>query len=266
MGSCLYGTLHLGGFPFGDEFMRLHEKVAVVTGSGRGLGAAMAERLADEGARVVVVDIDGEAARQVSESLTKQGHDNLAIACNVTDRAQVAALFRQVIDHFGRLDVLVNNAGITRDAAFLKMTDDQWNQVIDVNLTSMFICTQEAARYMVEQQSGRIVCISSLSGNEGNFGQANYSAAKAGVIGFVKSLSKELARKGVLINAVSPGFIESEMTAQIPEKVRDKLIARVPQGRGGLPEEVASVVAFLASDDVGYVNGQTLNVNGGMYV
>ncbi|MGP9630053.1 MULTISPECIES: 3-oxoacyl-ACP reductase FabG [unclassified Halomonas] len=246
--------------------MRLHEKVAVVTGSGRGLGAAMAERLADEGARVVVVDIDGEAARQVSESLTKQGHDNLAIACNVTDRAQVAALFRQVIDHFGRLDVLVNNAGITRDAAFLKMTDDQWNQVIDVNLTSMFICTQEAARYMVEQQSGRIVCISSLSGNEGNFGQANYSAAKAGVIGFVKSLSKELARKGVLINAVSPGFIESEMTAQIPEKVRDKLIARVPQGRGGLPEEVASVVAFLASDDVGYVNGQTLNVNGGMYV
>lgn len=245
--------------------MRLHEKVAVVTGSGRGLGAAMAERLADEGARVVVVDIDGEAARQVSESLTKQGHDNLAIACNVADRAQVSALFRQVTDHFGHLDVLVNNAGITRDAAFLKMTDDQWNQVIDVNLTSMFICTQEAARYMVEQQSGRIVCISSLSGNEGNFGQANYSAAKAGVIGFVKSLSKELARKGVLINAVSPGFIESEMTAQIPEKVRDKLIARVPQGRGGLPEEVASVVAFLASDDAAYVNGQTLNVNGGMY-
>ncbi|NYS76447.1 MULTISPECIES: 3-oxoacyl-ACP reductase FabG [Halomonadaceae] len=246
--------------------MRLHEKVAVVTGSGRGLGAAMAERLADEGARIVVVDIDGEAARQVSESLTKQGHDNLAIACNVADRAQVSALFRQVTDHFGRLDVLVNNAGITRDAAFLTMTDDQWNQVIDVNLTSMFICTQEAARYMVEQQSGRIVCISSLSGNEGNFGQANYSAAKAGVIGFVKSLSKELARKGVLINAVSPGFIESEMTAQVPEKVRDKLIARVPQGRGGLPEEVASVVAFLASDDAAYVNGQTLNVNGGMYV
>ena len=246
--------------------MRLHEKVVVVTGAGRGLGAAMAGRLADEGARVVVVDIDGEAAQQVSESLTKQGHDNLAIACNVADRTQVVALFRQVKDHFGRLDVLVNNAGITRDAAFLKMTDDQWNQVIDVNLTSMFICTQEAARYMVEQQSGRIVCISSLSGNEGNFGQANYSAAKAGVIGFVKSLSKELARKGVLINAVSPGFIESEMTAQIPEKVRDKLIARVPQGRGGLPEEVASVVAFLASDDAVYVNGQTLNVNGGMYV
>ena len=246
--------------------MRLHEKVVVVTGAGRGLGAAMAERLADEGARVVVVDIDGEAAQQVSESLTKQGHDNLAIACNVADRTQVFALFRQVKDHFGRLDVLVNNAGITRDAAFLKMTDDQWNQVIDVNLTSMFICTQEAARYMVEQQSGRIVCISSLSGNEGNFGQANYSAAKAGVIGFVKSLSKELARKGVLINAVSPGFIESEMTAQIPEKVRDKLIARVPQGRGGLPDEVASVVAFLASDDAAYVNGQTLNVNGGMYV
>lgn len=246
--------------------MRLHEQVVVVTGAGRGLGAAMVERLADEGARIVVVDIDGEAARQVSESLVDQGHDSLAIACNVADRAQVSALFRQITDHFGRLDVLVNNAGITRDAAFLKMTDDQWNQVIDVNLTSMFICTQEAARYMVEQQSGRIVCISSLSGNEGNFGQANYSAAKAGVIGFVKSLSKELARKGVLINAVSPGFIESEMTTQIPEKVRDKLIARVPQGRGGLPEEVASVVAFLASDDAAYVNGQTLNVNGGIYV
>ncbi|WP_416139339.1 3-oxoacyl-ACP reductase FabG [Halomonas sp. HK25] len=246
--------------------MRLSDRVAIVTGAGRGLGAAMAKRLAHEGARVVVVDINGEEAEKMAAELADAGHDSLAAVCDVTDRQQVAAVMQRVKAHFGRLDILVNNAGITRDAAFLKMTDAQWQTVLDVNLTSMFICTQEAARYMVEQQSGRIVCISSLSGNEGNFGQANYSAAKAGVIGFVKSLSKELARKGVLINAVSPGFIESEMTAQIPEKVRDKLISRVPQGRGGLPEEVAGVVAFLASDDASYVNGQTLNVNGGMYV
>lgn len=246
--------------------MRLADRVAVVTGAGRGLGAAMAQRLAEDGARVVVVDINGEDAERMAAELTRGGHESLAETCDVTDRSQVAGMMQRIKERFGRLDILVNNAGITRDASFFKMTDDQWRTVLDVNLTSMFICTQEAARYMAEQQSGRVICISSLSGNEGNFGQANYSAAKAGVIGFVKSLSKELARKGVLINAVSPGFIESEMTAQIPDKVRDMLIARVPQGRGGQPEEVAGVVAFLASEDAAYVNGQTLNVNGGMYV
>ncbi|MGM0915093.1 MAG: 3-oxoacyl-ACP reductase FabG [Pseudomonadota bacterium] len=246
--------------------MKLLERVAVVTGAGRGLGTAMARRLAEDGARVVIVDINGEDAERAVAALVQDGHEAVAEACDVTSRQQVAEVMQRVKERFGRLDILVNNAGITRDASFFKMTDDQWRTVLDVNLTSMFICTQEAARYMVEQQSGRVICISSLSGNEGNFGQANYSAAKAGVIGFVKSLSKELARKGVLINAVSPGFIESEMTAQIPEKVRDKLIGRVPQGRGGQPEEVAGVVAFLASDDATYMNGQTLNVNGGMYV
>lgn len=246
--------------------MKLFERVAVVTGAGRGLGAAMARRLAEEGARVVIVDINGEDAECAAVELVQDGYEAVAEACDVTSRQQVAEVMQRVNERFGRLDILVNNAGITRDASFFKMTDDQWRTVLDVNLTSMFICTQEAARYMVEKQSGRVICISSLSGNEGNFGQANYSAAKAGVIGFVKSLSKELARKGVLINAVSPGFIESEMTAQIPEKVRDKLIARVPQGRGGQPEEVAGVVAFLCTDDAAYMNGQILNVNGGMYV
>lgn len=246
--------------------MRLVDRVAVVTGAGRGLGAAMVRRLAAEGAGTVVVDIDGEAAQGVAEALVAQGSDTLAVACDVTDRSQVAALMQRVQGHFGRLDILVNNAGITRDATFLKMDDEQWRSVLDINLTSMFLCTQEAVPRMLEQGGGRIVCISSIAGNEGNFGQANYAASKAGVIGLVKSLSKELAPKGVLINAVAPGFIDTEMTAQIPDKVKGKLLARIPQGRSGCPEEVASVVAFLASDDASYINGQTLNVNGGMYV
>lgn len=246
--------------------MRLDGRVALVTGAGRGLGAAMARRLAAEGAHTVVVDIDGEAAQRVADDLVAQGHDSLAVACDVTDRAQVAALMRRVQAHFGRLDILVNNAGITRDAAFLKMSDEQWRSVLDINLTSMFLCTQEAVPYMLERGAGRIVCIGSIAGNEGNFGQANYAASKAGVIGLVKSLSKELAPKGITINAVAPGFIDTEMTARIPDRVKEKLLARIPQGRSGRPEEVAGVVAFLASDDAGYVNGQTLNVNGGMYV
>lgn len=246
--------------------MKLLERVAVVTGAGRGLGAAMARRLAEDGARVVIVDINGEDAERAAAALAQDGYEAVAEVCDVSSRQQVAEVMQRTKERFGRLDILVNNAGITRDASFFKMTDDQWRTVLDVNLTSMFICTQEAARYMVEQQSGRVICISSLSGNEGNFGQANYSAAKAGVIGFVKSLSKELARKGVLTNAVSPGFIESEMTAQIPDKMKEKLLARIPQGRSGQPEEVADVVAFLASDNASYINGQIFNVNGGLYV
>lgn len=246
--------------------MKLLERVAVVTGAGRGLGAAMARRLAEDGARVVIVDINGEDAERAAAALAQDGHEAVAEACDVSSRQQVAEVMQRTKERFGRLDILVNNAGITRDASFFKMTDDQWRTVLDVNLTSMFICTQEAARYMVEQQSGRVICISSLSGNEGNFGQANYSAAKAGVIGFVKSLSKELARKGVLINTVSPGLIESEMTAQISDKMKEKLLARIPQGRSGQPEEVADVVAFLASDNASYINGQIFNVNGGLYV
>lgn len=246
--------------------MRLTDRVAVVTGAGRGLGAAIVQRLASEGAATVVVDIDGEGAQRVADALVAQGHHSLAVACDVTNRAQVAAMMQRIQGHFGRLDILVNNAGITRDAAFLKMDDEQWRSVLDINLTSMFICTQEAVHHMLEQGGGRIVCISSIAGNEGNFGQANYAASKAGVIGLVKSLSKELAPKGVAINALAPGFIDTEMTAQIPDKVKEKVLVRIPQGRSGQPQEVASVVAFLASDDASYVNGQTLNVNGGMYV
>jgi 3-oxoacyl-(acyl-carrier-protein) reductase len=246
--------------------MRLKDKVAIITGAGRGLGFAMAMYFAGEGAKIAVVDLTKESCDHACAAIQAAGGTAIAMPCNVTDRKAVEKMAQDVQTEYGKIDILINNAGITRDAGFFKMTDADWDAVLDVNLKSMFICTQVIGAKMAENDYGRVVCISSLSGNEGNFGQTNYSASKAGVIGLVKSLSKELPRKGILINAIAPGFIITEMTDAIPDNVKEKIIARIPMRRGGTPEEVAKAALFLASDEASYINGQVLCVNGGIYV
>lgn len=246
--------------------MRLQDKVAIVTGSARGLGKAMVLKMVAEGAKVVVTDINREACQTVKAEIEAAGGTALAVKCDVTNREEVTALVEETVKVFGKVDILVNNAGITRDAQMVKMTDDNWDAVMNTNLKSMFICSQVASQPMIKQGYGRIINISSIAGQEGNFGQANYSAAKAGAIGLTKTLSKELGRKGITVNVVSPGFIMSEMSAAIPEKIKEQLIARIPLNRAGQPEEIASAVAYLASDEAAFISGQVLSVNGGMYV
>lgn len=244
---------------------RFENQVVIVTGSGRGLGKAFVERFAQEGAKVVVTDINEESCQAVRDELVAAGGEAIAIACDVTNRAQVADLVKTTIDTYGQIDVLVNNAGITRDASFLKMTDDQFDAVINTNMKSMFICTQEVIKHMFDKKYGRIVNISSLTGVAGNFGQTNYGAAKAGIIGMTKTWSKEFGRKGVTVNAIAPGFMMTEMTLSMKQEIIDSLIAQIPVGRGGDPKELAGAVAFLASSEAGFINGATLNVNGGTH-
>jgi 3-oxoacyl-(acyl-carrier-protein) reductase len=246
--------------------MRLRDKVAVVTGSARGLGKAMVLKMITEGAKIVVTDINYEACLAVKGEIESAGGTAIAVKCDVTKREEVAALVQETLQSFGKLDILVNNAGITRDAQMMKMSDANWDAVMDTNLKSMFLCCQAASQPMIQQGYGRIINISSIAGEEGNFGQANYSAAKAGAIGFTKTLSKELGRKGITVNAIAPGFILTEMSDAIPEKVKEQLIARIPLARAGHPDEVASAVLFLASDEAAFISGHVLNVNGGMYV
>lgn len=246
--------------------MRLEGKVAIVTGSARGLGKAIVARLAKEGAKVVVTDLDQAGCDAVVDDIKAAGGDAMAVACNVTDRSAVQALAASTLERFGKIDILVNNAGITKDATLKKMTDDQWDAVINVNLKSVFICTQEISKYMVEQKSGRVISMSSLAGVEGNFGQTNYSASKAGVIGMTKTWSKELGKNNVTANVIAPGFMNTEMTKTIPQNIVDQMLSRIPVGRMGEPEEIAAAVVYLASDEAGFVNGVTLNINGGMYV
>ncbi|NLN06126.1 MAG: 3-oxoacyl-ACP reductase FabG [Firmicutes bacterium] len=246
--------------------MRLKDKVAIITGSARGLGKAMALKMAAEGAKVVVCDLNYDGCIAVKEEIESAGGVALAVRCDVAKREEVVSMVQQTVDAFGQIDILVNNAGITRDAQIIKMTDEQWDEVLNVNLKSMFICIQEVIKYMIPRNYGRIVNITSISGLEGNFGQANYSAAKAGVIGLTKTLSKELGRKGITVNAVAPGFMRTEMTKTIPEKIKEQLLARIPLRRAGEPMEVAEAVLFLASDASSYITGHTLNVNGGLYV
>ncbi|QJD80802.1 3-oxoacyl-ACP reductase FabG [Spirosoma rhododendri] len=245
--------------------MRLENRVAIITGAARGIGRGAAERFCQEGATVIIWDVlpDGEAT---ARELTQQGYRCDFMTVSTTDVPAIEAAARDVIDRYGRIDILINNAGITRDKSLLKMSYGEWQQVIDVNLTGVFNCTKVVAPYMVEQQYGRIICTSSINGVHGAFGQTNYAAAKAGIIGMVRSWAKELGPKGITANAVAPGFIQTAMTDAMPEDVKAKAIATIPARRIGQPADIANAYLFLASDESSFVNGHVLAVNGGQAI
>lgn len=245
--------------------MRLEGQVALVTGASRGIGRAIAVALASEGA-MVVVDYNGSAARaeEVVDQIRKDGGKAEALQCNVADHSACKEMIDDVIGRFGRLDILVNNAGITRDGLLMKMSEEDFDTVIDTNLKGAFNCIKHVSRQMIRQKGGRIISISSVSGVMGNAGQANYSASKAGIIGLTKAAARELARKGVTVNAVAPGFIQTEMTEVLSEAVKTAVTEEIPMKHFGRPEDIAQTVLFLASKEAGYITGQVICVDGGM--
>lgn len=243
----------------------LSGKTAVVTGASRGIGRAIACKLAAEGASVVL-NYKGsrERAEEVKARIEAEGGTAYLLPCDVADFAACEAFMKEAIGLLGRLDILVNNAGITRDGLLMRMSEEDYDAVLDTNLKGTFHCIRFAARQMIKQRSGRILNISSVSGVLGNAGQANYAASKAGVIGLTKSAAREFAGRGITVNAIAPGFIHTEMTEALPEKVRENAVAQIPLGRFGEAEEVAEAAAFLVSDRAGYMTGQVLHIDGGM--
>lgn len=246
------------------EAARLQNQVAIVTGASRGIGRATAIALAAEGANVVVnYARSSTAADEVVAEIAAAGGSAIAVQADVSQAEQVDALIKATMEKWGRIDVLVNNAGITRDTLLLRMKLEDWQAVMDLNLTGVFLCTRAVSKVMLKQRSGRIINIASVAGLMGNPGQANYSAAKAGVVGFTKTVAKELASRGVTVNAVAPGFIQTDMTEDLPNT--EDILKLIPLGRYGQPEEVAGAICFLASDPAAaYITGQTLTIDGGM--
>ncbi|MYL35060.1 3-oxoacyl-ACP reductase FabG [Pontibacillus yanchengensis] len=244
--------------------MRLQDKVAIITGAANGIGLEAARSFVKEGAHVVLADYDEEQGVARVQELESQHGDVMFVQVNVAERDSVDAMVESVKNRFGRIDILINNAGITRDAMLSKMTTEQFQQVIDVNLTGVFHCTQSVLETMTSQGKGKIINTSSVSGTYGNVGQSNYAAAKAGLIGLTKTWAKELGRKGINVNAVAPGFTETAMVEEVPDKVIQQLVGQVPMQRLGKPSDIANAYLFLASDESDYVHGHVLHVDGGI--
>ena len=245
--------------------MDLSNKVAIVTGSGRGIGRAIALKLAEVGATVVITDIGDDATvNGVAEEVRAIGRESLTVLADISLSSDVDRMVAEAVAAYGRVDILVNNAGITRDHLVLRMSEEDWDKVLNVNLKSVFLGTRAVLRHMIKQRWGRIISIASIVGITGNAGQANYASAKAGIIGFTRTIAKEVASRGITANAIAPGFIETQMTQRLEEKQRQELAKRIPLGYLGTPRDVAEAVAFLASEEARYITGQVLNVDGGM--
>lgn len=244
----------------------LKDKVAVVTGAGRGIGEMIALVLAKTGAHIIVNDINLHSAHTVADKIAAMDRKTLVSNADIADRSQVQDMFRETLSQFKTVDILVNNAGITKDNLFLDMTEDDWNLVMDINLKSVFLCSQQAAAVMKEQHSGKIVNLSSVTAQMGNVGQTNYAASKAGIIGMTRTLAKELAPFNINVNAVAPGFIATPMTDAVPVQVKKTILQGIPLGRPGQPEDVANAVKFLSTGESDYITGQVLSCNGGLYL
>jgi 3-oxoacyl-[acyl-carrier protein] reductase len=244
------------------------ERVMIITGGSRGIGRAIAFRFADEKPRIVLLhyDPDDSAAKEALDRLADKGVQAEIHRIDVSNRGEVDRLFKDVLDRFGRVDALINNAGITKDGLLMRMSEEDWDQVLRVNLKGVFNCAQAVIRSMVKARSGRIVNISSVAGQIGNAGQTNYAASKAGILGFTKSLAREVGSRGITVNAVAPGFINTEMTSSLPDKLKESFVQQIPLARVGEPEDVAEAVHWLCSEGSKYITGQVIHVNGGLYM
>jgi 3-oxoacyl-[acyl-carrier protein] reductase len=244
--------------------MSLNGKIALITGGAQGIGRFISEELAGQGAHVVLGDINHEGAEKTAAEIRVSGGKASAVRIDISSSTDVQGVFDSILKEYKPVDILVNNAGITRDGLLVRMKEVDWDKVLNINLKGSFLCSQQAAKQMMKQKSGSIVNIASIVGVMGNFGQANYSASKSGLIGFTKTLAREVAPRGIRANAVAPGFIDTEMTRVLEESVRSKLIEQIPLARLGEPEDIARCVSFLVSENASYITGQVINVNGGM--